>query len=557
SGGGAGGARTRSFRRSSLERTRGGGIISKIIPDEQTNSLLVMSNKAGFDQLSLLVGKLDVRVTDTGRIHVYYCEHAKAEDLAATLASLAGGNAASSKSSSSSSSSSNRGKSGASQGGSIGGSSTPARTGPVSAELEGGVKITSDAATNSLVITANSGDYQTLKRVIKKLDIPRLQVFVETALLEVSVDRSTDFGVNLGSSGPGKAFTGGFVGDPGSLTNFLNNGTPPAGLSIPIVGGPSWRVPLTVNGVTTTISTFTFMGMLKLITTKTNSSVLSTPQIIALDNEKAEFKVLDETPVQTSFVAAVGQGSIGSAGQGTIENKKTGIEINLTPHVNAASRSVRLEIEQKIDSIRNASSIPDSLQKVQIATTSRVTNTTVVVKDQDYIMLGGLMSDKVDETVRKVPLLGDIPILGWLFKAKEFKTTKTNLIILLRPRIIGTSVSAAQIIDENFKQHDGFVEDNMGGEDVHKKRLDKVSEGVSRQKSGEGADPLDRYRNNNASDEEEDLSPKASSTIKPDPQRGASRATAPDSKEPAPTTQPVPELPSNPEPMYEIPGAEG
>lgn len=552
SGSAGGASRARSFRRSSLERTRGGGIISKIIPDEQTNSLLVLANRAGFEQLGQLVRKLDVRVTDTGRIHVYYCEHAKAEDLAATLASLAGGGSSGASSSKSSSRSSRSNSAAGST--NVGGSTTPARTGPVSAELEGGAKITSDAATNSLVITANSGDYQTLKRVIKKLDIPRLQVFVETAILEVNVDRTTGYGVNLGSSGPGRAFTGGFIGDPSSLTSFLNNGAPSAGLSIPIVGGPVWNdVPITIGGVTQRISTFTFMGMLRLLTTQTNSSILSTPQIIALDNEKAEFKVQDETPVQTSFVAAVGQGgagSIGAAGQGSIENKKTGIEINLTPHVNAASRSIRMEIEQKIDSIRNAADVPDSLKGVQIATTSRVTNTTVVVKDQDYVMLGGLMSDKIDETVRKVPLLGDIPILGWLFKAKDFKTVKSNLVILLRPRIIGTSVSAANIVSDRLEKRDKFVSEHSGGSEKHEEGLASIKADVERQKGGQDADPLDRYRNNNLQDDDDSVETSGSDDrIKPDPQKGSPKV----SKAPSATDAPA-ALPEA-EPTYEIPGA--
>ncbi len=521
----SGGAnRTRTFRRSALERTRGGGIISKIIPDEQTNSLLVLANRAGFDQLVQLVRRLDVRVTDTGRIHVYYCEYAKAEDLASTLASLAGGGGAGLGKQT------NR-KASVTSGNALGGgnnpASSPVSTGPVTAELEGGAKITSDAATNSLVITANSGDYQTLKRVIKKLDIPRLQVFVETALLEVNIDRDTTYGVNLGTSAPGRLFAGGFIGDPTSLSSLLTNGMPSPGVSIPIVSPPSFQNTFTANGVSQTVTTYSFMGLLRLLTSKTNSSVLSTPQIIAMDNEKAEFKVLDETPVQSTFVASVGgtAGGIGNVGQGSIENKKTGIEITLTPHVNAASKSIRLEIAQKIDSIRN-SGVPASLQGVQIATTSRVTNTTVVVKDQDFVMLGGLMSDKVDETVRKVPLLGDIPILGWLFKAKEFKTVKSNLIILLRPRIIGTSISAAQVADEHLDKRSTFIDENFGGDDQHDKKVKALRDDIKKQKDSSAVDPLDRYRNNPKDEDEERQPSESAEEVFPDPLRGRAPKTA-------------------------------
>ncbi len=207
------------------------------------------------------------------------------------------------------------------------------------------------------------------------------------------------------------------------------------------------------------------MGIVNLVSKNTNTSVLSTPQIIALDNEKAEFKVLDETPVQTNFTAlAAGSSTLAGTATGSIDRQKTGIEIKLTPHVNAASRTIRLEIEQKVDNIKQSADTPQALKNVNVATTSRVTNTQVVVKDQNYVMLGGLMSDNVTEGETKVPLLGDIPILGWLFKSKTSKVVKSNLVILLHPRIIGTSLDAAEVIDKQLDGRKEFVDKNLGGE---------------------------------------------------------------------------------------------
>ena len=354
------------------------------------------------------------------------------------------------------------------------------------------------------MVTANSGDYHTLKRVIKKLDIPRLQVFIETAILEVSLDKSDTVGSNLALSANGRLFAGGFIGDGNALQKVIQNALPGPGLTLPFVLGQGFQNPLNLGGTTQQyIQSFPFMGMVNMITTRANTSVLSTPQIIALDNEKAEFKVQDETPVQTSFVASVSgasSGAIGQAGQGTIENKKTGIDINVTPHINAASKSIRLEIEQKVDSIRNAAgAVPTALQNVQIATTSRVTNTSVVVKDQDYIMLGGLMSERVDESVKKVPLLGDIPIIGWLFKAKTHTNTKSNLVVLLHPRIIATSSDSARVVEEGFGKHDTFIEENFSGEDPHTKRVDALKDKIEAQKARattDDTDPFSRYRNN-------------------------------------------------------------
>jgi general secretion pathway protein D len=481
----------RTFRKTTMERTRGGGVISKVIPDETTNSLLVLANKAGFESLKSLVARLDVKAS-SGKIRVYYCEHAKAEDLANTLASLAGGGSA------------GRGTSGsrrtsANAGGAPGGApAAVGSSGPVSAELEGGVKITSDAATNSLVITANSNDYKTLRKVLRKLDIPRLQVFVETAILEVNVNNSTKLGTNITAAGPGKAFAGGFIGDAGTLKDFFFGGLPD-GATIPFQAGN--LVSGSIGG-TTINGLGNLNGVINLLAKEGNATVLSTPQIIALDNEKAELQVLDDTPVVASTIVSATSGS-GGLPQVNVERLKTGINIKLTPHVNAASRTIRLELEQKIDSFRQLEDVPTQLQSTQRALTSRVTNTSVVVKDGDYLMMGGLMSDKVDDTISKVPLLGDIPILGWLFKSKTFKTTKTNLIILLRPKVIGTSVAAANVIKDSLQRRKDFIEETLGGNDEVGRGVEEISDRVDQQ-AGQGTDePFERYRNNEDSEDED------------------------------------------------------
>lgn len=233
-----------------------------------------------------------------------------------------------------------------------------------------------------------------------------------------------------------------------------------------------------------------------------NATVLSTPQIIALDNEKAELQVLDDTPVVASTVVSAA-GGVGGIPTVNVERLKTGINIKLTPHVNAASRTIRLELEQKIDSFRQLEDVPTLLQSTQRALTSRVTNTSVVVKDGDYLMMGGLMSDKVDETVSKVPLIGDIPILGWLFKSKTFKTTKTNLIILLRPKVIGTSVAAANMIQDSLEKRREFIEENMGGKDDLSGPVSDIEKRVNEQAGSGAVEPFERYRNNEESEDEE------------------------------------------------------
>jgi general secretion pathway protein D len=471
-----------------LERTRGGGVISKIIPDEQTNSLIVLANQAGFVSLQQLVGKLDVKVTDTGRIHVYYCEYAKAEDLASTLASLSGGGGGNSKTSSR--------KTNVSSPSAIGGGGAapaPGSSGPVTAELDGGVKITSDAPTNSLVITANASDYKTIKRVIKKLDIPRLQVFVETAIMEINLDNNDKLGVNTAIGAPVTGYGGGFIGDSETLTTFLSQSGLPSGATVPIFAGPSFQA----NVAGKAVSVNSFMGLLNLLKKTTDSSILSTPQIIALDNEKAEFKVQDEIPVIGSSIAATAT----SGATQNVTTLKTGIEVKLTPHVNAASRSIRLEIEQTVDSLRGNTDVPEALAKTNKAKTSRVTNTSVVVKDQDFVMMGGLISDSVEEGSTKVPLLGDIPILGWLFKSKTLDIKKKNLVILLRPQIIGTTLASANLIEERLKARDEFL-NSKGKQEPHKSAMDGYKKKLKEQKERGIKERTFDYRNNGDEDDD-------------------------------------------------------
>ena len=368
--------------------------------------------------------------------------------------------------------------------------------------------MTSDSPTNALVITANSADYQTLKRVIKKLDIPRLQVFVESAILEVDISDSNQVGVNAALGAPGIGFAGGFVGDAQTLSSFITSQAPSIGATIPIFAGPAFGA--TLNGATGTtgqqIQVRTFMGLIKLLTSNTNSTILSTPQIIALDNEKAEFKVLDETPVQTSFTLAASAVPGSVPGTGTVDRLKTGIQIKLTPHVNAASGNIRLEIEQQVDNIKKTTdATPSALASINVGTTSRIANTQVVVHDQDYVMMGGLMSDKIDDQVQKVPLLGDIPILGWLFKSKTHNVTKQNLILLLHPKIIGTTLAAANQVSDSLDERDRFIQKNTSGDDEFAAEVKKLRSQLKQQSERGKSTPNYNYRNN---EEDEEIKPR-------------------------------------------------
>jgi len=487
----------RTFRRGALERSRGGGIVTKIIPDEQTNSLIVLANSVGFKQISQTVGKLDVRSKDNGKIHVYYCEHAKAEDLATTLAALAsGGSSTSQQSQRPRSQSRSSNSSGANPSG--GGTPVSTSSGPVSADFGEGVKITSDASTNALVINGSPGEYQALRKVLKKLDIPRLQVFVESAIMEVSMDDTDEWNLNLGIGIPGRGFGGGFVGDSASLIGALTkSGAATEGVNIPgFIGGPfSTDVRSSATSAASTVEMAPFMAILNILAKETRANVLSTPQIVAIDNQEAEFKVQDKIPMASALTSLGGAGATGVP-QVNVEKVDVGIAIKLTPHINATSKMIQLDVDQTIEDVKDSSSVPEALQATTRATTSRMIKTSVVVKDQDYIALGGLMSDRSSEVETKVPLLGDIPVLGWLFKSKSWEKKKTNLVILLHPQIINTRLDTATLVKKQLSRRDAFIKDDHYDHDAHKESIDDLKSKVDQQEQEGKTEPIIDYRKN-------------------------------------------------------------
>ena len=489
-----------------LTRVRGGGIISKVMPDENTNSLIIMANTSGFESIERLVAKLDTKNTENGNIHVYYCKYAKADDLATTLAAMAQGTATSGKSSASkrptSSSSSNNSSNspfGNSSSNSSSSSSSPfgsnsSASNPVTAVLGPNVKVTSDGPTNSLVITANSSDYQTLLKVIYRLDIPRIQVFVESAIMELSTDILNQVSSTVASGSQSHLFNGGFVGDSTSLYNFLSlqNGIP-EGATIPFFAGQQSSSTLynQTSGTTPgyplpTINVAQFMGIITLLTSTANASVLSTPQIIALDNEQAEFKVQNNIPVLSSFTAfpmnGTSTGIGGSFPTGSVQPLKVGIDIKLTPHVNAASKTVRLDIEEDVSSVIPSANVPKALQATQMATINRTTNTSIIAHDEDYILMSGLMTDNIIETVKKIPFLGDLPLIGWLFKSRTSGKKKSNLVILLHPQILDKA-RTIQHVKDALVSRDKFVNQDFQQEDPDKEVIKGIKSDLKEQRN--------------------------------------------------------------------------
>ena len=402
-------------------------LISKdgsLIAYAPTNSLIITDAVPNIRKIESLVHAMDIAATEgKGKINVYYLKHASAEDIAKGMAAIvsripvppAGGTSA----------------------------------GPVSI-LEGAVTISPDKATNSLIIVASPSDYETMKEVILKLDIRRRQVYVEAAIIEMSLQKQRELGFEFLYaprqilSGPNAPTT------PLGGTNFGNIGNL-------VAGGPAALGSMSGLSVGAIKGTFTYKGtdflnigaLLRALQTDGDVNVLSTPNILTTDNQKAEIMVGQNVPFTTGQTQNATTGTQGIFN--TIERKDVGIKLAITPQI-SSDDNVRLDINQEISDVVAASALNSS----GLITNKRSATTTVVVKDRETMVIGGLIRDNVTSTESKVPLLGDIPILGWFFKYKSTRIEKTNLMIFITPYIIKNEQDAEDLTSRKSDALDSF-----------------------------------------------------------------------------------------------------
>lgn len=391
-----------------VQAAAGGGIV---VPDARLNALLVFGSDKDKEDVKKLVALLDVvPPTTSSKVNVYYLEFADATDVAKVMDGVV------------------KGISAAAPGGS------PAA--PQQSPFEGGkITITPDKATNSLVIMASPNDYQNLLQVIQKLDKRRRQVFVEAVIAEISLDKLKDLGLQwgmFGAASDGKyASVVGTYDPQGTLNQLLTvlQGLSTAGVTIPTSLGST---------------PMNFAAVLRALYTNDATNILSTPTILTSDNKEAYITVGQNVPLLTTSTVITG-----GATQQSVERKDVGITLKITPQI-SEGEYVKLDIDQDISAVT-----PNKGQATDIVLSTRKAKTSVVVKDKDTVVIGGLLQDQETDAVNKIPLLGDIPLLGWLFKTTHKERTKTNLIIVLTPRIIRgaqelAEVSASQ--KEKFKE---------------------------------------------------------------------------------------------------------
>jgi general secretion pathway protein D len=416
----------------------------KMVPDSRTNSIIILGSGADTENVRKLVAYMDKDVPrGESNIQVYRLQNSNAEDLAKVLNSIVkdSGSAAATTGSA---------------------AATQKVLAPV---VSKNVQIVPDKATNTLVVMAEREDYKILESIIKQLDVPRPMVYIEALIMEVNASKDFKLGVEWrGIRGTGDVLgagtagnTAAFIGSGGASTtttggynvldSLINTATTPptgvfpGGFAMGIIGSG-----INIGGIT-----FPTIGaVIQAYKSDTEVSILSTPQIMTLDNEEAEINVGSNVPYITQQQQA--QSNLNSVvGYNTYEYKDVGVILNITPHINE-DNFIRLKISQQVTKLTSAatSTTPTTLK--------RTAKTTVVVKDNETVVIGGLVGDSTEADTYKVPLLGDIPVLGWLFKTHSTSREKTNLYVFLTPHIVRTQKDAAALYQEKRETMGEVVE---------------------------------------------------------------------------------------------------
>ena len=381
-----------------------------VIPDERTNSVIISGGRQERLRLRAIIADLDTATEQTGGTQVVYLDYADAESLAPVLQNFASGNGASSSTASSSA---------AASGG--------AARAPGGASANG-VTVIAEPAANALVVTAPADTMRQIKQVINQLDIRRGQVLVEAIIAEVTLSRSRQLGVNVAvfeDGGPAAA-------------SILDSRTLDVVPSLALDGTPLELVQQGINlGIGNISDSGTsFAVLVNALSGNTNTNVLSTPSLITRDNEEAEIKVGQEVPFVTGNYTSGTTGGGGTNGLTnpfqTIERKDVGLTLGFTPQISAGD-TIQLTIDQEVSSIAQGSSQTGA---VDLITNNRTLTTSVEVENGQILVLGGLIDDQVVETEQKVPVLGDIPILGALFTNRSVTKNKRNLLNFIRPTIL-------------------------------------------------------------------------------------------------------------------------
>jgi general secretion pathway protein D len=417
---------------------------SKIVVDERTNTLIIASSDAGYQRVKALVARLDIALEIEGgtSIHVYPLSSAIAEELAKTLSSAIDGRAARPP-----------GAPPAPPAASPPSPAAPPRPGvpdvatDLGTALEGQVRVIADPPTNALIVMSSARDFLAIKEVIQLLDLPRREVYIEVLILEVDsgIDRALGTTWHGGKpTGDDAVLLGGFQTQDANTIGIIESLTSAAGL-ISGAGGIVGAFGARLNLFGKSIPSY---GVLfQALAEHTSANIISAPSIIAVDNVAAKYSVGTKLPVDKGPVITPFGGS--NLQQPSIEFRDFPLELDIKPHI-SKDDMVLLEVKHKAEQLTGET-------KLGPTSSTRSFETRVVVHDQETAVLGGLTQDSETQTTTKVPLLGDVPLLGYLFKTTRRVKRKTNLLVMLTPYIIKDRRDLQAIRARKLREHDEFA----------------------------------------------------------------------------------------------------
>jgi general secretion pathway protein D len=397
-----------------------------VAQDPRTNSIVVRSeNPARVEQVRALVRQLDVQTGTAANVHVVYLKNAEATRVAQTLRGILSGEVAPIA------------------------PSTPAAGAQPSAAAQppiaqGAGMVQADSASNALLISAPDAVFAHIRAIIDKLDVRRAQVYVEALIVEMTADKAAEFGVQWQSlPDVTRPSTQGFGGTnfqgTGTGANILEASVNPLSLGTGInVGVVRGQVTIPGIGVVTNLAM-----LARALETDAKANILSTPNLLTLDNEEAKIVIGQNVPFITGQYAQTGSTTTVTPFQ-TIERRDVGLTLRVKPQISEGG-TVRLQIYQEASAVRETTLAGVTLDK-------RAIESTVLIDDGQIIALGGLVQDDVRAGMEKVPLLGDIPLLGYLFRYETRKQTKTNLMVFLRPVVLRDGVAHSNASAERYRQ---------------------------------------------------------------------------------------------------------
>ncbi len=377
----------------------------KFTADERTNSIILSGEKSKRLRFRAIIADLDAPVESTGNTHVIYLRYAEAKNIAEIL--------------------SNVGKE-------ILKAEAKDAGGTKSGSIPETVSIQADEVSNALVISAPASIFPSIRSVIQQLDIPRAQVHIEAIIAEVLLDTSRELGVQWlidATQGGGAIFSTRFPGTGGEDIPGVSEGILPEGLALVLgrLDDPS------VN----------FLTLIKALAGDSETNLLSTPSIVTLDTQEAEIIVGQNVPFVTGETTLDGAGGIINPFR-TIEREDIGISLKVKPQINEGN-TITMSIEQEVSAISGSST-----SAVDIITNKRAIKTTVQLEDGQILILGGMIDEKVINTEQKVPGLGDIPVLGWLFRSTQLSKVKQNLLIFIKATIIKDPEKARELSHRKY-----------------------------------------------------------------------------------------------------------